>query len=143
VADADSGLIATGIGRVSRQATIQARNPIEKTLARGQITNATTTLYTAPAAPTVANSVGLNPVTRITEIWLCNTDTATRTVTVYVVESGGSAADNRAILKDATIAAKTSYRIPCETTLEASATVQAVADTTLKVSYLLSGFEFT
>lgn len=72
----------------------------------GQLAAASATLYTAPSltsSPTgtatcTASLRGLN---------VCNCDTVSRTFTMYVVESGGSAADDRAIFKDVTIAAKT------------------------------------
>lgn len=106
----------------------------------GQLTAASVTLYTAPNG-SIAGAASQKAV--LTEIWLCNTDTSARTVTLYVVESGGSAADNRAILKDVPIAAKTTYRQECWCVLESNETIRGLADTTLKVTYRFSGKALT
>ena len=47
--------------------------------------------------------------TAVTALFLCNTHSADVTVSIHVVESGGTAADNRLILKD--------YNIPAGDTL--------------------------
>jgi hypothetical protein len=106
----------------------------------GQLTNSNATLYTAPSG-TIAGAASQKAL--LLEIWLCNTDTTARTVTIYVVESGGSAADNRAIYKDFSIAAKTSVRQECWMVLESNSTIQGLADTTLKVTYRFSGKSLT
>lgn len=106
----------------------------------GQLSNSSGTLYTAPSG-TIAGASSQKAILR--EIWLSNTDTSTRTVTLYVVENGGSAADNRALLKDVTIAEKTMYRIECECVLESGETVRGLADSASKVTYRLSGEALT
>lgn len=102
-----------------------------KRLGYGQLTNSNATLYTVPASTKAI----------VKEIWLSNTDTSARTITLYAVESGGSAAANRALLSAVSIAANTVYRIPCSMVLEAAETLQGLADTTLKVTYRISGVE--
>jgi hypothetical protein len=47
--------------------------------------------------------------TAVTALFLCNTHSADVTVSIHVIESGGTAADNRLILKD--------YNIPAGDTL--------------------------
>lgn len=106
----------------------------------GQLTGSSATLYTAPSG-TIAGASSQKAI--LQEIWLCNTDTSTRTVTLYAVENGGSVADNRALLKDVTIAAKTTYRQECYCVLESNETIHGLADTTLKVTYRLSGKALT
>lgn len=113
-----------------------------KNLGRGQFTGSNATVYTAPSTTT---PTGSTRKTLLTGITLCNTDSSARTVTLYLVESGGSAADNRAILKDASIAAKTMWHIDLGQgiPLESGETIQGLADTTLKVTYRFSGVELT
>lgn len=106
----------------------------------GQLTGSSVTLYTAPSG-TIAGAASQKAL--LLEIWLCNTDTAARTVTLYAIESGGAAADNRAIYKDFSIAAKTSVRQECYLVLESGSTLAGLADTTLKVTYRFSGKTLT
>lgn len=106
----------------------------------GQLAASSGTLYTAPTG-TIAGASSQKAI--LTEIILCNTDTVTRTVTLYVVENGGSVADNRAIMKDATIAAKTTYVASFYTVLESGETVRGLADSASKVTYRLSGKQLT
>jgi hypothetical protein len=110
---------------------------------RGQLTASSATLYTAPSKTT---PTGSTQGALLKSIILCNTDTSARTVTIYVVESGGSAADNRAILKDLTIAAKTTHTefFPDDCCpLDSGETVRGLADVTLKVTYRISVVEIT
>src|SRR5689334_5390714 len=84
-----------------------------KALYRGQLPSSVGILYTAPATNTGCFAI-------IKEFWVCNTDTVARTFTLYVVEAGGSVADDRAICKDVTIAAKTVYSLPATIVLNSS-----------------------
>lgn len=106
----------------------------------GQLAAASGTLYTAPTG-TIAGASSQKSI--LTEVILCNTDTVARTVTLYVVENGGAAADNRAIMKDATIAAKTTYVASFFTVLESGETIRGLADSASKVTYRLSGRQLT
>jgi hypothetical protein len=126
-----------------RQTPLSSRNPLKKRLFIGMATGTAATIYTAPVAPTIANAVGINPITEVTDLWFSNTDSSARTVTLYVVESGGSAADNRAVMKAVSIAANTVYLVQCAIILEAGDFLQVLADTTLKVTVLVSGIEYT
>lgn len=111
--------------------------------ARGQLTGSNATLYTAPS---VTSPTGSTQGALLKSIVLCNTDTAARTVTMYVVESGGSAAANRMILSVMSIAASTTVTLtfPDDTfPMDSGETVQGLADTTLKVTYRINVVELT
>lgn len=108
----------------------------------GQLGVASAVLYTAPAPFTVASQVGIEPKARVEEIWLCNTDSSARTVTLYVVENGGSAADNRAILKGYSLAANSKEVIRARFVIEAGGTLRGLADVADKVTVLVSGTEY-
>lgn len=104
---------------------------------RGQLSGSNATLYTAPSATT---PLGSTQKAKLYSITLCNTDTATRTCVIYLVESGGTAADNRAILRDYSLAAKQTSIIEFGLkgiTLESGETVQGLADVASKVTYRL------
>ena len=116
------------VSSVTRQSPVQPRNPVKKELARGQLAAASAILYTAPSAPTVANSVGINPITEVTEIIICNTDTVARTFTLYFIESGGAVANDRAIFSAAAIAASTTVVFEASTIMEAASTLRGLAD---------------
>ena len=138
----DLEIPAYGVGTQSPRQVYNRGQWIETpiNMGYGQLTNSSAILYTAPSG-TIAGAASQKAL--LLEIWLCNTDTTARTVTVYAVENGGSVADNRAILKDVTIAAKTTYRQECWCVLESNETVRGLADTTLKVTYRLSGKTLT
>lgn len=111
--------------------------------ARGQFAATNATLYTAPSG---TSPTGNTQGAILKSLILCNTDTSQRTATIYLVESGGSAADNRAIYKDVTIAAKTTVVLtfPDDTcTLDSGETVQGLADAASKVTYRINVVEIT
>lgn len=102
----------------------------------GYLTNTASTLYTAPSG-SIAGAASQKAV--LLDIWLCNTDTATRTVTLYI--NGSS--DDKCIYKDFSMATKTSVRQECYIVLESGQTIQGLADVTSKVSVRLSGKALT
>ena len=106
----------------------------------GQLSGSSTTLYTAPTG-TIAGASSQKAI--LTEIWLCNTDSSSRTVTLYIVENGGSVADDRAIMKAVTIAANTTYRQECATVIESGETIRGLASSANLVTYRLSGKTLT
>ena len=111
--------------------------------ARGQLTGSNATLYTAPS---VSSPTGATQGALLKSIVLCNTDTSARTVTMYVIESGGSVAANRMILSAMSIAASTTVTLtfPDDTfPLDSGETVQGFADTTAKVTYRINVVELT
>lgn len=118
-------------------------NLIPKPFAYGQLAGFVAILYTAPATKTGCFAI-------IKEIWLMNMDTVEHTVTIYVVEAGGSVADNRVIMS-VTIDAKRMYRLPAATVLGSAIvsttltgdTIRGFADTANKVTYRISGVEST
>lgn len=96
------------------------------------ITNAYATAYTVPASTKAI----------VKELVLCNTDTSARTVSIRVVPSGETAADEHCIFKDLSIAAKTTYHIgDMSMVLEADEDVDVIADVTNKVTVRISGVE--
>jgi hypothetical protein len=129
-------------GGVTRQQEIPLRRAYKKQFFLGMLTGTSATLYTAPAAPTNANAVGVNPIAVVERVWISNTDASARTVTLYVVESGGSVADNRAVMKTVSIPANSTVDVEPDWVLEASGTLRGLADTTLKVTLLVSGTEY-
>ena len=111
--------------------------------ARGQLGSSNGTLYTAPS---VSSPTGATQGALLKSIILCNTDSTARTATIYLVESGGSAAANRAILSAVTIAAATTMILsfPDETCpLDSGETVQGLADSASKVTYRINVVELT
>jgi hypothetical protein len=128
--------------RSFRSQDIELRRAYKKQFFLGMLTGTSATLYTAPAAPTNANAVGVNPIAIVDKVWLSNTDASARTVTLYVVESGGSVADNRAVMKSVSIPANSTIDIDPAWVIEASGTLRGLADTTLKVTVLVSGTEY-
>ena len=102
----------------------------------GYLTNTASTLYTAPSG-SIAGAASQKAV--LLDIWLCNTDTATRTVTLYI--NGSS--DDKCIYKDFSMTTKTSVRQECYIVLESGQTIQGLADVTSKVSVRLSGKALT
>ncbi len=130
---------------IGRQITVPVdqiyRNPLCG--GRGQLTASSVTLYTAP---NVSSPTGNTQGALLKSIILCNTDTSARTVTIYLIESGGSVADNRAILKDLTIAAKTTHTefYPDDTCpLASGETVRGLASLTAVITYRISVVERT
>jgi hypothetical protein len=95
------------------------------------LTGSNATLYTSPALTT----------TVVKSIWIANTDSAAVTVTLYRVESGGSAADNRALMKTVSVEANSSYQVTDEMVLEAGQTLEGFAGTANKVTVSGSGVQ--
>lgn len=111
--------------------------------ARGQLGSSNGTLYTAPS---VSSPTGATQGALLKSLILCNTDSSARTVTIYLVESGGSAAANRAILSAATIAAATTtvLTFPDDTCpLDSGETVQGLASSASVVTYRINVVELT
>lgn len=130
--------------RATRNQDLLLRRPLKKQLFIGLLTGSSATLYTAPAAPVSANSVGINPVTVIESLWICNTDAAPRTVTLYLVENGGSIGANRTVLAAESIAANSHLEINTRGgwVLEASGTLRGLASVTNVVNVLVNGTEY-
>lgn len=104
------------------------------------LTGSAATLATAPT-PTNAPTGSSFATSLLKSLVLCNTDSSARTVTLYIIPSGGSANDKYCIAKDLSIAAKTTHEFinPDNTMpLNAGEFIQGLADTTLKVSCRVS-----
>lgn len=107
---------------------------------RGQLTATSAILYTAPSG-LISGAASQKAV--VTGIIFSNTDTVSRTITLYFIESGGSVADNRAVMKDVTIAAKTMYREPFDTPLESGETIRGLASVAAVITYRINIDELT
>lgn len=118
-------------------------NSYAKNGGRGQLAGTTGTLYTAPS---VTTPTGATQGALLDHIILCNTDASDRTATIYIVESGGSAAANRAVLSAATVKAGQTIVIefgPNGCPLDSGETVQGLASSASKITYRLSVRELT
>jgi len=125
----------TGVPGVARTRTGGAYFEHPKRIYWGQLTGSDATLYTAPS------TLGqlYPPKVRITDIWLCNTDSTSRTVTVQV-RTGASATATH-IMSVMTIAANTVVLIECDLVLEAAEIISGFADVASKVNIRISGRE--
>lgn len=97
------------------------------------LTGSAATYYTVPGSTR----------TIIKKLTLTNTDSVTRTVTIYLVPSGGSAAASNVILSAQGITAGETYEVFVAEgqTLAAGDTIQALASTTSVVNMQASGVE--
>lgn len=120
----------------ARQASWYFENP--KLIYQGLLTNASATLYTAPAAPTS----GPPPKVVIEEIVIANTDSAARTLTLYAVPANGTISNTNVLLPAVSLAANSFTRLDLQTVMEASGTLRGFADTTLKICLTVSGTEY-
>lgn len=101
-----------------------------------QLTGATTTIYSVPAAPPTT-------VLRLGRVRFTNTDTVTRAVTAYAVPAAGTAGATNQFMNAETIAANAHLDVDLPL-LGAGAFLQAFADVTLKVTVLpLDGILFS
>lgn len=110
-------------------ATVTPKPLVQGTL----LTAAAVTLYTTPASTTAT----------VRSMTFCNTDTVSRTITVYLVASGGSIGDASTIMKTLTILASETI---IDDTLRVLATgdfISALADVASKVSMRADGAEVT
>lgn len=108
---------------------------VMKQLAGGTITNAAATYYTAAAAVKA----------RIDAFTVTNYSGSAATITIWLVPSGGSAADTNIIVKTRSIAAGASGRIleAIGQTLEGGGTLQMQASANSAITVAVSGVEQT
>jgi hypothetical protein len=101
-----------------------------KSLANGEFPVSTpTTAYTVPGATT----------TRLTELWIENAATDARTMTIWIVSSGGAAGDDNERVKE-TLAVDDWLPIPLNTWLDTGDFIVVDADGA-DCSYWISGIE--
>lgn len=100
-----------------------------------QLATTSSTLYTSPALTT----------TRIDDVTVCNTSTTAKTVTVYVVESGGSVGNATTVVKTKTVGASETITLSDLTgfVLETGDTLRALASAATSVSIQGSGTQIT
>jgi len=107
----------------------------EKRIVPGSLlTDSAATYYTA-TAPVLK--------TVIKEITLCNTHTTAVTFTLYIVPSGGSAADANAEFYTVTLQAKETKIFGRTSVMETGDFIQALASVASKVAFSASGVERT
>lgn len=138
MSDDGATLIATPSRQITQQRNVIAWEPVVG--ARGILTNASATLYTAPAKTTPVGSV---VTAKLTSIIFCNTDVVARAVTLYLVESGGSIGANRTMLAAASIPAGTTWVwVPGSENngvpLDDSETIRGLASVTTVVAYRIN-----
>jgi hypothetical protein len=105
----------------------------EKIIPGSQLTGSAATYYTAPA----------NTRTIITSMSLCNTTATARTVTIYLIPSGGSASDSNTIVKNCLVPAYDT-RVVYEAqrqVIKTAGFIQALADSASAVTLQASGVE--
>ncbi len=101
-----------------------------KTLASGEFPVSTPTLaYTVPGATTG----------RLSEIWVKNNSSGNRTITIWVVDSGGARGDDNELVKE-TLAADEWLPIPLNTYLDTGDFIDVDCDGA-DVAYRISGLE--
>jgi hypothetical protein len=108
----------------------------------GQLAGSSGTLYTAPSTTTPLGSI-----TRaiLTSIVFCNTDGSARTITIYLVENGGSAAANRAIISGKSLNAAETWTFDCGhfgIPLLNGETIRGLASSANLVTYRISVVEY-
>ena len=98
-----------------------------------QLTAAAATYYTTPA----------NTLTTIAGMSITNTTGTARTVTVYLVPSGGSAAVQYCVCSARTVAPGETYNVAgaIGQTLGASGFISALADSATALTMVASGYE--
>ena len=102
--------------------------------------NATSFVTASAAAYWTLNA---SVIGNLKEILLANTSTvASVTVTLYNVPSAGSASSGNILCPPVSIAASNFVRIPFNTFLAASGTLQAKADTASIATITVSGLEY-
>lgn len=79
----------------------------------------------------------------VKEVEFCNTDTVPRTVTMYVIPSGGSAAVANEIYAAMTLQAGETKNFSRSTVMLPGGFIQALADSAAVVSFNVSGVEYT
>jgi hypothetical protein len=106
-----------------------------KLLGQAQLGTSLTTIYTVPSYPP-------SVFARVNAIWVANTDSAVRTVTLRVGTGTLTAANS--LIEDAAIPANTSWLLTGSEwglTIGAGYTIQALSDVADKVTITISGDE--
>lgn len=105
----------------------------KKIIPGSQLTAAAATYYTAPA----------NTRTKISKLTFTNNDTVARTITLYLVPSGGSAGVTNLLTKAAPVGPGAVYEaFEAEGhVLQPGDTIQALADSASQVTIQASGLE--
>ena len=107
---------------------------VKKLIASQQVANSTTTYYTATNVKTI-----------IDKFTVCNPTAGAATITVYLVDSGGSAGDSETIISAKSVGAGETYTFPeiVGHTLNASDFIQCIASAATTLTLRASGREIT
>lgn len=105
----------------------------KRLIAGSALTGSTATYYTVPTSTTAI----------VKELKLCNTDTATRTVDIFEVASGGSASATNQIFQDLALVAGETKIFSLSSVLTAGMTIQGSASSASVVHIDASGYEAT
>jgi hypothetical protein len=106
----------------------------KKMVAGSALTGSAATYYTVAA--TVQQAV-------VKEVEFCNTDSVPRTVTMYIIPSGGSAGVANEVYAAVTIQAGETKTFSRSTVMLAGGFIQALASSAAVVSFNVSGVEYT
>lgn len=95
------------------------------------------------SAAVLGSAVAANTIQIVKQAVFTNTDTANRTITVYVVRSGGSAGATDILIDAQVLSPGQAYPAPelANLVLNAGDAVYALADVASKVNAVASGFQ--
>lgn len=97
---------------------------------------------TASAATYYTVAAGVQQAV-VKEVEFCNTDTVARTVTMYIIPSGGSAAVANEVYAGVTLQAGETKTFSRSTVMLVGGFIQALASSASVVSFNISGVEYT
>jgi hypothetical protein len=108
----------------------------EKQLFQAQLASSIGTLYTVPEVNTGR--------AKLTNLVLCNTDSAARDVTLHIVPAGGTASAANRILSAARMPADTSWLLPKrgDIYIEPGGSIQGLCSVAAVVTVTANGEEF-
>jgi hypothetical protein len=106
-----------------------------KLLAMVQLGVANATVYD----PGGTNQIGAGQQARVTQIWIANTDTVARAVTLNYVPSGSTVLGSNQMVPGASMNANEAVSILCDLPLSYGDTIQGLAAVASKVNVFLWG----
>jgi hypothetical protein len=115
------------------------RSVTPKAVPTAALTGSAATLYTAPVKTRSTGTPGATA--KLMGINFCNTDSSARTVTLYLIASGGTASAANTVMAAVSIAAGGNYSFPCPTDgipLASGEFIQGLASVTAVVTHRIS-----
>ncbi len=139
MSDDTGALYTTQSSQITQNSTVVAT--IAKAVASGLLTGSATTLYTSTSK---ATSIGAICRSKLMSIVFCNTDNATRTVTLYLVPAAGSPAAGNTILSALSLTAGQTYQFDLGDGIPLlnGEMIQGLASTTGVVTHRISLIEY-